>query len=606
MSRLTRIPGSLAERFQTVLNCLLAVSIGLATCRSNVADPDLWGHIQYGREVLQTGTLPETATWTYLAENARWVNHENIAELLLAFSFDQFGTPGLIGLKLVAGCLLFGLLVFAARKSGVRWPIVFLTCAVVGSNIQFHWHYRPQILTYVCLAALLLLWQAIFRNDSASEFFESSHAGRRMKRLLWAVPLMCLWTNSHGGFAAGLAIMIAYHGFLSLQALLASGPKHLRHLLSLWCITFLVIGSSLVNPYGFQHWAFMYDALVLPRPEISDWQPLALWDRDSIRFWCLLALSVVGIVSAIRQHRKSSIPASVWQALFFGQNMPRWIIFVLLLWQGVSHCRHMAIVAIVFGFWIPQHLQVMIDRWHQAFAGLTQTRSHSDGRFHHRIGQLSATVVLLTACLLCIGHDASDIVVDRTEFPVAAMEYIHQNELNGKMLVTFNWAQYAIGCLGAPESRLSASRVAVDGRFETCYPREMTDVCLDFWLGAPNPKQRYRSPSSPGFRADAALDLESPDLVLISKHQQPSARVMRKRSDYLMIYHDSVAEVWIRQTIASTPPNNSVLENCDSPVNGGTQHGFSSYPAIPQRSAVPVRLTQGAGSDSDMAILEIE
>jgi len=67
---------------------------GLATMTTNCADPDLWGHVQYGREVLHDGVLPRTATWTYAAEGAAWVNHENIAEFLLAWTVDAWGSQG--------------------------------------------------------------------------------------------------------------------------------------------------------------------------------------------------------------------------------------------------------------------------------------------------------------------------------------------------------------------------------------------------------------------------------------------------------------------------------------------------------------------------------
>ena len=87
------------HRFARLLIVPAILLIGLATVSSNVSDPDLWGHVQYGREVLRDGTLPRTATWTYAAEGAPWVNHESIAELMLAWTVDTFGPPVLIGSK---------------------------------------------------------------------------------------------------------------------------------------------------------------------------------------------------------------------------------------------------------------------------------------------------------------------------------------------------------------------------------------------------------------------------------------------------------------------------------------------------------------------------
>lgn len=594
-----------------------ALLLGLAACSSNVADPDLWGHIQYGREVIQSGQLPRTATWTYVAEGAPWVNHEIIAELLLAFSFDQFGTPGLIAMKLLFGTLMFGAIIFAARRSGANWFVTCVVTAIVGANIQFHWHYRPQVLTYFSLAVLLLIWQRIFQNDSAAEFFRNSVSIKRLNLFWLVVPLMIFWTNSHGGFAAGLAIICAYHGLLTMQVLWADGLCNLRGLVRLWVITFAVIAASLINPYGIDHWTFMFDALVLPRPEISDWQPLSLWDRDAVRFWSLLGLSLMGFATTLRavastdtpesdrREQNESWPSMIWRKLSAGQNLPQWIVFTLLLWQGMSHCRHMAIVAIVFGFWMPRHLQPAADRM---LLALRKMKSRYQDVTSDRAGtqfvrsSLFAPVCVIAICLVRVGIDSRDIAVDRTEFPVSAMQFVSDHRLHGKMLVTFNWAQYAIGCFGSPDSRLSQSKVAVDGRFETCYPREITDICFDFWLGTDDPRQRFRSPTAPPFRPAAALNLNQPDLVLISRHQRPSVRIMEQQShNWMLLYQDSLAQLWGRRAVYESVLGTTAEHIRDATARRGnfSQHetGNESFPALPQPASRQELMSSRASVD---------
>jgi hypothetical protein len=63
---------------------LLASAVALSL---NVADPDLWGHVQYGRDALAHG-LPVTTTYSYVAHNQRWINHEILAEYALAIGAD--------------------------------------------------------------------------------------------------------------------------------------------------------------------------------------------------------------------------------------------------------------------------------------------------------------------------------------------------------------------------------------------------------------------------------------------------------------------------------------------------------------------------------------
>jgi hypothetical protein len=64
-----------------LLTCAVAVS-------PNLPDPDLWGHVQYGRDLMVDG-LPATTTYSYSAIGYRWINHENLAELLLAIGTDS-------------------------------------------------------------------------------------------------------------------------------------------------------------------------------------------------------------------------------------------------------------------------------------------------------------------------------------------------------------------------------------------------------------------------------------------------------------------------------------------------------------------------------------
>src|SRR5258706_9382817 len=80
------------------LAVLLASGVALSL---NVADPDLWGHVQYGRDALAHG-LSATTTYSYVANGYPWINHEIVAELAMATVANWFGGPGLLIVK----CLL--------------------------------------------------------------------------------------------------------------------------------------------------------------------------------------------------------------------------------------------------------------------------------------------------------------------------------------------------------------------------------------------------------------------------------------------------------------------------------------------------------------------
>ena len=56
----------------------------LILAKGNRADPDLWGHVLYGQDVLAHGVLPRTATYTFTAPDQPWINHQNLSELIFA------------------------------------------------------------------------------------------------------------------------------------------------------------------------------------------------------------------------------------------------------------------------------------------------------------------------------------------------------------------------------------------------------------------------------------------------------------------------------------------------------------------------------------------
>ncbi len=570
----------------TALIVATILSVGLGAMTTNCADPDLWGHVQYGREVLRDGTLPMTTTWSFAAEGAQWVNHENIAELMLAWTVDTFGMYGLPVMKLILAIIILGLILWTARRANCGWLAIGITVLLAATNLQFHWHFRPQILSYVSLAAMLAIWQRAFHCSNASYAAADLSDLRRKMRWLWLLPpLMCFWTNSHGGFAAGIAILVAYHGMIALQLLLAHGRSASRPVIMLLLVSVASVAATLVNPYGLTLWQFMIAALKLPRPEIADWGPLELWNFESIRFWMLLAATVGGFAFALRQHRRTILTS---------QFLSQGILTALLLWQGISHCRHLSIVAIVCGFFVPLPLHMLVRF---AAGGLNRRAVNYDESIRRKSGQpgvlMPATLTLILFFSIArLTPLMTDVPVERNEFPVSAMQFMHDNDLHGNVVVTFNWAQYAIGCFAAEPDPAKQSRVAVDGRFETCYPREITDIYFDFWIGTDDPKHRYRSPKTGVFDPSLALELRSPDLVLLSREQGPSVREMQQHADHgALLYQDSMAQLWGRKSIYGDQTSPMFMPQALREVGNAQQFGTVSWPALPVAQVRDIRTT---------------
>ena len=332
----------------------------------------------------------------------------------------------------------------------------------------------------------------------------------------------------------------------------------------------------------------MLDALQLPRPEIADWAPLELFGNEAVRFWCLLAVVGLGLIPD-RGRR----------------DLAQVVLIALLLWQGMSHCRHLSIFAIVCGFWIPRHL-------HHVY----EIAARSLRRMQPPAITLSATVqsqptlasslamtLLVAINLVRLAPSLQPVQVERTEYPVSAMQFMQDRTLTGNVIVTFNWAQYAIGCFAANNSTNTQSLVAVDGRFETCYPREITDIYFDFWFGTTDPKQRFRSPKSADIDPSRALTYCQPDLVLIAREQLPSVRVMAEhQNDWTLLYQDSLSQLWGRQSKYDDTSSAGFLPANQRQIGETEQFGTITWPAYPVRRSLHDRMTSGPPSDAELSM----
>ena len=77
---------------------LVLFAIAIADLRQ-LSDPDLWGHVLFGRELLAHGSLPPNNIYSYSAPDFRWLHHEWLSEVVMGAIFDRFGPFGLKLLK---------------------------------------------------------------------------------------------------------------------------------------------------------------------------------------------------------------------------------------------------------------------------------------------------------------------------------------------------------------------------------------------------------------------------------------------------------------------------------------------------------------------------
>ena len=162
----------------------------------------MYWHLASGKWMLEHGALLRADVFSSTVSGQPYSVGEWLGQIVLYLSYLAGGWTGLVILRglLVASCAFF--LTRVALRGGA--PVIVavpVTCAALILS-EIVWTDRPHLFTLALFPLML-------------DVLLLARAGRF--RLLLAVPpLILLWTNLHGGYALGLALV----GIFTLEALL--------------------------------------------------------------------------------------------------------------------------------------------------------------------------------------------------------------------------------------------------------------------------------------------------------------------------------------------------------------------------------------------------
>jgi hypothetical protein len=423
--------------WQRTLFVAFVVLWGVSLFSIPVADNDLWGHVYFGRAILEEGSVPPLNRYSYTSPEQPWINHETLAEVAFAWTYDHAGSPGLLVLKMLIGLCT---LAIVARTTSRR-VISPLACGtalfLAGSSIALGFLVRPQI--FSCLA-LAVVWDRLDAHDQS----------RRTSTLVALPVLFAFWVNAHGGVAAGLGVLLAY-------VLI----DRLRSPWEQWRWTALMAAlcglALLVNPYGLRLLAFLWADLTQSRA-ISEWQPISLIDASFVTYKLVVAVLAVGLV--VNRRRRP------WEIVIVG-------VAVLATFR---HQRHLPLFGILAAPALAETTQELLSRLPRPFAARAV------------VSLLAVTLVVATALAAQLaarlhGELRGQIFVAPGQFPVAAVRFMKQNALSGNLLLPFDWGEYAIWHL------YPRCSVSVDGRYTTAYPPSVLEASREFFTGRPGWEQ---------------------------------------------------------------------------------------------------------------------
>jgi hypothetical protein len=463
------------------------------------ADPDMWGHVLFGRAAVHNGHFAWTDTYSYSAAGHPWVNHELWSEAILGFAYDTLGGYGLKLLKLACAVATVAGIAAALATTGASLTIQQTVLATTALALLPQMQYRPQIFSYALLAAmLLLLAQRTYRG-----------AGR-----LWlSIPMLFVWSNLHGGFIVGVAALGAYTGVTAIRDYVEGrGLAASLNLARIWGAATL---ATLLTPYSRLSWKAAVNAISNPYTHalIMDWLPLPVLlvqQASALHPGIIYTMLATGLMAAF------VVFVLAAKSL---DDLPLVAIGSMMVIGAIAAVRNIPIGIIAVAVPLARHCELYF-RDRRIDEVEAKPLSRRANRRHQML--LGVTAIALAAWT---GLFSATIPVIHTAYPVGAVAFIRTNNLNGNILNDFDWGLYLLWHLN------QSNKVFVDGRYDTVYPMAVIKDYLLFHVGSP--------------QSEVVLAKYPHDLVLVAPSSR-AYRLMVARPDWKPVYRDEVAVLFAR------------------------------------------------------------
>lgn len=424
------------NRLQALLFLLLLFTAAMFLLKP-IYDADFFWHLRTGQWIWQAGTLPDRDPFNFttgaVVTNAIHFTLTSywLSQVMFYLAFLGGGMGGIVALRfLFAAALLYTM---HKRQQGdgiiTMSLLVFFTIAIVN----FYFFERPQILSFVFFAMMLLFLERI-RNGSAPESAgEKGFAAN--KDIFFLAIVMFLWSNSHGGHLLGqitVLIVLVVEGVKYLhRGLRPMPPARYVRLLIAGCF---VIICSLVNPNNYQAFMLMLQTRAGdPSSQIQEYSTLLEMYNDThapviIIYFAIIFLTGIALAATPKK-----------------TDLTEMVLLTFLGYFAFKYVRYAAFFPIaalpLLGKRLSSDPVVRYARWLLPPLALVAVYICGSGEFSANIATARS------------GKWVSDRF-----FPEKTADFIIASNIQGNMYNPYNWGGYLIWRL-APERKVYA-----DGR----------------------------------------------------------------------------------------------------------------------------------------------
>lgn len=462
------------------------------------ADTDTWWHLRSGQFIVENRLIPTTDPFSHSRAGQLWIDHGWLAQI---FWYGLYALGGWAAMALaLAGLVTLAFwLVWRQIEANVFVAAASMVLGAIVSSVV--WAARPQLVSFVLTAVAAYLLHRFKR-----------HQGRLLP---WMPLVMLVWVNSHGGFAIGFLLMLAYLAGETVNHLTGhrddpvAGWDRLKHL---GLVMVICLGVVAVNPHTWRMWLYPFQTVGIAalREFIQEWQSPNFHLPYVQPFAVMLLLVLAAVARAGRRADWTDLAlVAMWAgwALFAARNIA---IFGLVVTPVLARYADLA--------WTGQ--------WQTWGRGRPPFSGGATTPLMVKVNRLLLGLVVVAA-LVKIAlplAPAANLKAEQDSLPYAAVEFIRQNRPPGPMFNSYNWGGYLIFKLWP------AYPVYIDGR---------TDLYDDAFI------RRYLNVMVAGEGWEQILAQDGINLVVVEQ-KSILARFLARDPAWAKLYGDELAVIYGR------------------------------------------------------------